>query len=316
MKHIMRRTFVGRVFAGLGITGITARPVRAKAGSIPVKPFGNTGVKLSVLGQGGAKLAYLRTKSAAEEHVRFALGLGINYFDCARSYWNGHSEEVYGGVLPAVRKDIFLTTKSAQRTRAGAEAELNASLRAMKTDHVDLWQIHNVKTSDEVRAIFAPGGAFEAFEEAKKKGKARFIGFSAHYDPATALEMLRAGVKYDTILIPLHAADPSYLSFEATVLPLALKQGLAIQAMKVFGSAALLRSLHISECLRYSLTLPAHAAVVGCSSTGHWEDNARAMDRFRPMTPQEMATVREQATTGVAAISGATLEYWKRQPIR
>ena len=308
-----RRTFAGRVFAGLSITGLTVRPAKAKPGSVPRRTFGKTGVSLSIIGQGGAKLAYLRTKEAAAEHVHYALTQGINYFDCARSYWDGHSEEVYGDVLPKARKEIFLTTKSLKRSRAEAEAELDASLKAMKTDYVDLWQMHNIRTVEDIQQIFGPGGAMEAFAAAKKKGKCRFIGFTAHYDPAVALKMLNASSAYDTVLVPLHAADPSYLSFEKDFLPAALAKGVAIQGMKVFGSAALLRSLHVSECLRYTLTLPVHAAVVGCSSPGHWDDNGRALERFKPMGAEEMATMRERATSGVAAIKGPALEYWKRQ---
>ncbi|MBM3768123.1 MAG: aldo/keto reductase [Acidobacteria bacterium] len=308
-----RRAFSGRVFSGLALSALFARPAKAKAGSIPVRPFGKTGAKFTVLGQGGAKLAYLRTKEAAAQHVRFALSLGVDYFDCARSYWDGHSEEVYGAVLPPVRKKIFLTTKSLKRTRAEADRELTESLRAMKTDHVDLWQIHNVQTRQDIDTIFGPGGAIEAFEAARKSGKCRFIGFSAHFDPEIAVAMMQAYPKFDTILMPLHAADPAYLSFEKQALPLAVQQGLTIQAMKVFGSAALLRQLHVSECIRYSLSLPAQAAVVGCSATGHWEDNARVMDSFRPWTPDEAAQVRERATAGPAALKGPSMEYWKRQ---
>jgi len=307
-----RRAFVGRVFAGLALTAQWAKPAKAKPGSIPLREFGGTGVKLTMIGQGGAKLAYLRTREAAGEHVKFALEMGINYFDCARSYWEGHSEEVYGDVLPPVRKKIFLTTKSLKRTRLEAQSELDASLRAMKTDYVDLWQIHNVQTAAEADRIFGPDGAMEAFEAAKKAGKCRFIGFSAHYDPEVALLMLRQSARFDTILIPLHAADPGYLSFEEKVLPAAVDKGLAIQGMKVFGSAALLRLLHVSECLRYTLSLPVHSAVVGCSSAGHWEDNARVLEKFKTFSADEMAQVKERAVSGPAALKGPTLEYWKR----
>src|SRR5262245_37248545 len=182
----------------------------------------------------------------------------------------------------------------------------------MKTDHVDLWQIHDVRTPEDVDRIFGPSGAMEAFEAAKKAGKCRFIGFSAHYDPEIALLMLRRADRLDTILMPLHAADPSYLSFEQKVLPVAVQKGLAIQGMKVFGSAALLRLLHVSECLHYTLSLPVHAAVVGCSSTGHWEDNARALENFKPLSGGEMAHLREVAVSGPAALKGPMLEYWKR----
>src|SRR5579862_616255 len=116
MQPIRRRTFVGAVFAGLGITGLSARPPKPKVGAIPMREFGKTGVKLSIVGQGGWALSLLRNKEAAQAHVRHAYDLGLNYFDTAHGYWEGHSEEVYGDVLSEVRKHVFITTKSGNRT--------------------------------------------------------------------------------------------------------------------------------------------------------------------------------------------------------
>src|SRR5689334_15695445 len=115
-----RRVFVGGSFAGLGWTGLYARPRKLSQGDIPTRMFGNTGVRLTVVGQGGAKLAYLRNPEDARAHVMQVYDLGVNYFDCARSYWDGHSEEVYGSVLPPYRKELFMTTKSLARTRQAA----------------------------------------------------------------------------------------------------------------------------------------------------------------------------------------------------
>jgi aryl-alcohol dehydrogenase-like predicted oxidoreductase len=291
-----------------------ARPPRPKAGDVPTRTFSKTGVEITALGQGGAKLAYLRSKESACEHVRYACGLGINYFDCARTYWDGHSEEVYGEVLPEFRKSVFLTTKSHQRTRKGAERELRESLRALKTDYVDLWQMHSIQSSEDIEQIFAPGGALEAFAAARQEGHCRFIGFSAHYDPRIALEMLdRCADVVDTILMPLHAADPHYLSFEKNVLPAAVEAGVAIQAMKLFGSAGLLRDLHVAECVHYSLSLPVHAAVVGCSSFGHWDDDIRAVRNFKKLNTTQLAAIRDRVGGPERRhFNGARLEYWKR----
>ena len=209
-QPIRRRTFVGAVFAGLGITGLSARPPKPKAGGIPMREFGKTGVKLTVIGQGGARLALLRNKEAARAQVRHAYDLGLNYFDCAHAYWDGHSEEVYGDVLADVRKHVFITTKCTQRTRQEAEHDLNTSLKSLKTDYVDLWQMHGIQDQADVDRIFAPGGAIEAFEAARKAGKCRFFGFTGHHDPNTHVAMLRAYDKWDSILMPLHAADPAY----------------------------------------------------------------------------------------------------------
>jgi aryl-alcohol dehydrogenase-like predicted oxidoreductase len=208
---VRRRTFVGTVFAGLGITGLNAAPPKPKAGTAPMRTFGKTGVKLTVIGHAGARLALLRTKERARAQVRRAYDLGLNYFDCAHSYWDGHSEETYGDVLPPFRKNIFLTTKCLKRTRKEAEDELHLSLAALKTDYLDLWQMHDIQEESDIARIMGPGGAMEAFEAAKKAGKCRFIGFTGHHDPNVHVAMLKAYDKWDSILMPLHAADPSYL---------------------------------------------------------------------------------------------------------
>jgi predicted aldo/keto reductase-like oxidoreductase len=308
-----RRIFAGGVFSGLGLTGLFARPAAARPGDIPTRPFGRTDVRLTVVGQGGARLALLRTREDAVAHVRYALSLGVNYFDCAASYWEGHSEETYGVALPEVRKSVFITTKTGRRTRIEAEADLAASLRRLRTDYLDLWQIHGVQEHRDVERIFAPGGAIEAFEAARKAGRARFIGFTGHHDPAVHLEMLKAYDRWDSILMPVHAADPAYLSFEKSVLPAAVERGLAIQAMKVFGNAFLLRVLNARECLRYALSLPVHCATVGCSTAGQWDDDVRIARDFKPYTPDEMAALRHRAVTaGPGGARGPQLEYWKR----
>src|SRR5712692_9998234 len=218
-----RRTFVGGVFAGLVATASGARPPKLKAGEIPQRTFGKTGEKLTIVGQAGGRFPLISFDEAKAITLR-AYDLGINYFDNAHGYWNGRSEEVYGAVLPPFRKSVFITTKSANRTRQGAEAELELSLKRLRTDYVDLWQIHGVGEKKEVEQIFGPSGAIEAFEAAKRAGKCRFIGFTGHHDPYVHLEMLKAYDKWDTLLMPLHIADPLYLSFEKLVLPVAVER--------------------------------------------------------------------------------------------
>jgi uncharacterized protein len=308
-----RRTFVGGIFAGIGITGLSARPPKPQAGSTPMRAFGKTGVKLTVIGQGGARLALLRNKEAARAHVRHAYELGLNYFDCAHAYWDGHSEEVYGDVLPEFRKHIFLTTKSTKRTRKEAEDDLALSLKALKTDYVDLWQMHGVQEQEDVDRIFGPGGAIEAFEAAKKAGKCRFFGFTGHHDPKVHLAMLHAYDKWDSILMPLHAADAAYLSFEQQVLPAAVERGIGIQAIKVFANAFLLRVMNAEECLDYALSLPIHCAALGASTAGQLDDDVRFAQHFRPRGAAAMDGLRKIAVTaGPGGLKGPALEYWKR----
>jgi len=243
------------------------------------------------------------------ERCREIHHLGINYFDNAHSYWDGRSEEVYGEVLPAFRKQVFITTKSVKRTRQEAEEELHLSLKRLKTDYVDLWQIHAVNELDEVQKVFSPGGAIEAFEAAKKAGKCRFIGFTGHRDPDVHLAFLKAYDKYDTILMPLHIADPGYLSFEKKVLPLAQERGLGIQGMKNFGNAKLMQNFSAKECLSYVLSLPVHCTAIGCTTLGQLEDDVRIAEQFKPYTAEQMVALRERAK----GITGPQLEDWKRR---
>jgi len=283
------------------------RPANAKPGGIPKRVFGKTGERLTIIGQAGGRFP-MCTFDEAKAITQRAYELGVNYFDTARIYWSGKSEEVYGAVLPPFRKQIFLTTKSPERSRQGAEADLDKSLRALKTDYVDLWQIHQVNEMYEVRQIFAPGGAIEAFEAAKKAGKCRFIGFTGHHDPAVHLAMLKAYEKYDTILMPLNPADPSYLSFEKHVLPIAVRRGMGIQAMKSTGNAKLLQGIHLRDCISYVLSLPVHCLALGCTTIGQLEDDVRIAQQFKPLSESQMAELRK---TG-AQYKGPQTEDWKR----
>jgi predicted aldo/keto reductase-like oxidoreductase len=303
---MQRRTFISA--SALASLSLESQPAaRAATGEIPKRVFGKTGEKLTIIGQAGGRFPMCSYEEAKAITLR-AYDLGINYFDCARIYWDGRSEQVYGDVLPPFRKHIFLTTKSPERSRKGAEEDLDKSLRALKTDYVDLWQIHQVSEMAEVQQIFAPGGAIEAFVAAKKAGKCRFLGFTGHHDPEVHLAMLRNFENYDTILMPLNPADPAYLSFEKIVLPVAVARGLGIQAMKSTANAGLLPDLHLKDCLTYVLSLPIHCLALGCTTIGQIEDDVRIAQQFQPMPEQQMAALRERAKR----LAGPRLENWKR----
>lgn len=297
---MLRRTFFGTAAAA------------AITSEIPRRPLGRTGEKLTIIGMGGARFHLIPFEDGVAL-ARRAFDLGINYFDMARSYWNGRAEEVYGAAIPPFRKKIFLTSKSGQRTAKGATAELEQSLRLMKTDYLDLWQIHGVNTKEDVQKVFAPGGALEAFVAAKKAGKVRFIGFTGHADPAFNLEVLRSYDGFDTTLMPLHVADTYYLSFEKNMLPAAVERGLGVFGMKIFGNAFLLRAFSVQDCLRYTLSLPVSAVTLGFSTIGQLEDDVRVASSFKPMTQAEMDALRARAALDrFDVIHGSALEYWKR----
>jgi predicted aldo/keto reductase-like oxidoreductase len=309
-----RRAFFGGSLAGMSVTGAYAASPKVKAGDIPTTAFGKTGIKVSVIAQGGARMDLLPDVQAAATHVRKVYELGVSYFDCSRLYWDGRAEESYGIGLQGVRQNVFLTSKTVKRTAKEALEELETSFRLLKTDHLDLWQAHAVQTMDDIQKILAPGGAMEAFEAAKKAGKCRFIGFTGHFDPEVHAALLKAYDKWDTVMMPLHAADPAYLSFEKTALPVAVERGVGVQAIKVFGKAYLLRALSPTECLRYVLSLPGvHVAICGAGTLGQMEDNIRTVQNFRKMTPEEMEDVRKRALVGAGVQTGPGLEYWKKK---
>src|SRR4051812_41654463 len=298
---------VGGLFAEAAARSAEVRGVDPGAGDIPKRTFGKTGVELTIIGLASGRFPLI-TPDEAIALTRRAVELGINYFDTAHVYWDGRSEEAYGKVLPEVRPRIFLTTKATERTRQGAEDQLHRSLKRLRTDYVDLWQVHAIQDKDDVAKLFAPGGAIEAFEAAKKAGKCRFIGFTGHHDPEAHLAMLRAYDSWDSILMPLHVADPLYLSFEERVLPAAVRRGIGIQGMKNFANAKLLQSFSARECLSCALSLPIHCTALGCTSPGQLEDDVRIARGLRPLDAEQMAALRARAEP----IKGPRLEDWKR----
>ena len=309
---MQRRVFVGAILGGLA----TPRPAKPRSGDIPKRVLGRTGEKLTIIGEGGARF-HLVPFDEGKAVVRRAYDLGINYFDMARGYFDGRAEEVYGAVIPEFRKNVFLTTKSGQRTRKGAEADLETSLKKLRTDYVDLWQMHGVNRMEDVEKTFAPGGAIEAFEAAKKAGKCRFIGYTNCRDPRVHVAMLRHAERFDTALMPLHASDTAFsespdMSFEKTALPAAIERGVGIFGIKVFGNAFLLRTFCVGDCLRYTLSLPITAAALGFNTIGQLEDDVRIAQNFKPLAAEEMNALRARAASGkFDAARGPALEYWK-----
>ena len=188
-KRLDRRTFIQNTAAGVGALGMGTILKDANGditnpgpGEIPKRNFGNTGIKLSTIGFGG-----IVVKNAEQSHankvVAEAFERGVNYFDVAPSY--GNAEIKLGPALEPYRKDVFLACKTQQRTKEKAQAELNQSLKNLRTDHFDLYQLHAITdTKEDVDKVFAKGGAMEVFLEAKRSGKVRFLGFSAHSQDA------------------------------------------------------------------------------------------------------------------------------------
>lgn len=255
---------------------------------IPKRILGRTGAEVSILGLGGEGV--LRTHGFEREAytlINHALDLGITYCESARAY--DGSESYYGKALQERRSEVFLTSKSHARGKAGALAHLHETLRNMKTDYLDLWQVHDVRTREDILAIFGPGGAMEAFVEAKEKGLVRFIGVTGHQDPF----VIRACIErfpFDTVLLPVNPAEPAHRNFINEVIPPAQERQMGIIGMKVYlrGQAAQLADhLGMSPYLCYALSQPVSNIIIGCDDLRQLEENVRLAQSFMPMTKEE-----------------------------
>jgi len=253
---------------------------------LPERSLGATNVRATVLGLGGEGV--LRTfgyESQAREVIEAALEEKITYFDSARAY--AGSEQYYGATFGRRRDQIFLTSKAHDRTRRGALAMLDQTLANMRVTHLDLWQLHDLRTWEELDAITAPGGAYEAFVEAKQSGKTRFIGVTGHYDQDVLLAAIER-LKFDTLLIPVNPCEPQATAFATGVGRRAMGLGMGVIGMKVL-SRGLLTSLPdapgLQELIDYALSQPVHVIIIGCDSVDQVRENATAARKFTPMAP-------------------------------
>jgi predicted aldo/keto reductase-like oxidoreductase len=188
------------------------------------------------------------------------------------------------------RSEVFLATKTHDRTRDGSLALLNDSLTRLQTDYLDLWQIHNIKNLDQLDDVFGPDGAIEALDLAKGDGRVRFLGITGHYDPHVLIRGINR-YPFDTILMALNAADPHNLSFADTVLPVANQKQMGVIGMKIPGRGRLFRPGGVdsmSDAMRYVLSLPVSTVIIGCDNVDQVEENAAIATSFTPMAAHEM----------------------------
>ncbi len=206
-------------------------------GDIPRRPLGKTGIEVSILALGGAHLGRTKSESEAIRIVHEAIDAGLTFMDNAWEYHNGLSEELMGKALEGRRHKVVLMTKVCThgRDKKVAMEQLEQSLRRLRTDYLDLWQIHEVVYNDDPDRHLAPGGTAEALLEAKRQGKVRFIGFTGHKHPDIHLKMLRHDFPFDTCQLPLNVFDGTYRSFEREVLPELNRRGIAPLGMKALS---------------------------------------------------------------------------------
>ncbi len=278
---------------------------KGASGSIPKRPLGSSGLQVSIIGVGGYHLGSAETEDEAKAIVQNALDSGINFFDNAWEYHDGKSEEWLGAGLGRRRDEAVLMTKVCThgRDKKIAMDMLEQSLRRLKTDHLDVWQIHEVVYENDPDLIFRPNGVAEALEEAKKQGKVRLVGFTGHKDPSIHLKMLSHGFPFDTVQMPLNAFDATFRSFEEHVLPEARKRGMAVFGMKSLGgSGEMIKwgAITPAEALRYAMSLPVTTTISGMNSMEVLKQNLEIASNFTPMTEHEMAALRKRCSAEAA----------------
>ncbi len=280
--------------------------------AVPHRNF--KGNSISIIGIGGSSLGDIKDESEAGRVVEAALAAGINFFDNAWEYHDGMSEERVGRALRGKRDAVFLMTKVCThgRKKDVAMKMLEDSLRRLQTDHLDLWQIHEVVYDNDPDLHFAPDGAVEALTQAKQQGKVRYVGFTGHKDPDIHLKMLSHRYPFDTVQLPLNPFDKNYRSFQTRVIPEAVRQGITPIGMKSMsgGGDPIKRGVATpQELLRYAMSVPGIMTTVsGIDSYDVFEQNLRIAENFAPMSVAEMQVLEAR----VAEIAGdGRLETYK-----
>ena len=276
------------------------------------------GASVSVVGIGGSSLGDVQDESEALRIVSEALDAGINFFDNAWEYHDGMSEERMGRALKGKRDRAFLMTKvcSHGRSKQVAMMQLEDSLRRLQTDHLDLWQIHEVIYDNDPDLHFMPDGAVEALTQAKQQGKVRFVGFTGHKDPDIHLKMLSHRYPFDTVQMALNPLDKNYRSFQGRVLPEAQRQGIAVIGMKSMGGGGEPVKRGVAtpqELLRYAMSVPGILTTVsGIDSYDVFRQNLAVAQAFTPMGAADMLALENR----VRMIAGdGRLEHYKATKI-
>jgi uncharacterized protein len=293
----------------------------APAASMPTRNLGKTGYKVGIFSLGGqAALEHPHNEDAAVAIIEKALDLGVNYIDTSSIYGGPErwSEQYVGKVMKARRNQAFLATKTKERSREGSMRMLETSLKLLQTNHIDLWQLHDIGTMSDIDEIFAKGGAMEALLAARDQKIVRYLGITGHYRPDALIEAIRRH-PFDAILMAVNAADPHHYSFSEQLLPLAVEKQMGIIGMKVPARGRILSTwtppsleqqkhmwegmvpaptagtLNMRQAMYYSLSLPVSTVIIGCDSTAQLEENVQLAREFTPLSQQQMAGLTEKA---------------------
>jgi aryl-alcohol dehydrogenase-like predicted oxidoreductase len=310
MTDITRREFVK--VGAVGAAALAVGVGRSEGATpMPERPLGKTGYKVRIFSLGGQ--AALETAGMHDESMAIinrAIDLGVNYIDTAAAYgrdrnvqprWesNGISQTNIGEVMKTRRKEVFLASKTDDRTRDGSLRLLEQSLKLLNTDHLDLWQLHNVQRDDQLEQIFGKDGAIEALLKARDEKMVRFLGITGHFDPA----VLTKGIErfpFDAILLALNPADKHHLPFASSVLSVANKKNMGVIGMKIPARDRLFKPDGITTIkgpMTYVLTLPVSTVIIGCKTVKQLEENVEIAKGFTPMPATEMAKLEQVTST-------------------
>jgi uncharacterized protein len=330
-----RRNFLktgGAVAAGL--LAHSAMPAQAAAATMPALPvnartqaamptrnLGKTGYKVGIFSLGGqAALERANNFDVAVPIIERALDLGVNYIDTSSIYGGPDrwSEQYVGKVMKTRRNDAFLATKTKERTRDGSLRMIEKSLQLLNTDHVDLWQLHDVGLPEDVNAIFAKGGAMEALREMQEQKVVRYLGVTGHYRPEALIDAVNR-YPFDTILMAMNAADSHIHSFTDQLLPLVVEKQMGIIGMKVPSRGRLLSTwtpppldaqrhswegsaiatrpgvMSMKEAVSFTLSHPVSTVIIGCDNVAQLEENVQIAREFTPLSQTQMASLNAAA---------------------
>jgi aryl-alcohol dehydrogenase-like predicted oxidoreductase len=288
---------------------------------MPTRNLGRTGYKVGIFSLGGqASLERDHNEAVAVPLVERALDLGVNYLDTSSIYGGPErwSEQYIGQVMKRRRSEAFLASKTKERSRDGSLRMLEKSLELLHTDHLDLWQLHDIGEPQDVAAVFGKGGAMEALIQARDQKMVRYLGVTGHFRPEPLAEAIRRH-PFDAILMAVNAADKYHFSFMESLLPLAVEKQMGIVGMKVPARGRLLRTwtppdlerqrgswegaviaktpgtLTMREAMHYSLSLPVSTVIVGCDSIQQLEENLALARDFTPLSEPQMAALATRA---------------------
>jgi uncharacterized protein len=291
-----------------GAAAHTPLPAVTTVNGIGRRKLGRADVEVSILGIGGFHIGLSGVSEAdGIRIVRTALDQGINFLDNCWDYNDGASEVRMGKALQdGYRQKAFLMTKIDGRTGASARQQLEQSLQRLKTDHIDLLQIHEVIRPGDPEQAFQPGNVVEVLQQARKDGKIRFIGFTGHKSPEIHLHMIETadqhGFIFDSVQMPVNALDEHYDSFGQKVIPVAQKHGMAVLGMKPLSNGAILKTNTVTavEALHYAMSVPVTVTITGCDSMTVLQQALGVARNFKPLDEQQkIAILQKTAPVGM-----------------